>query len=205
MLSDRCQGPFTLDELAAAGVRPDTYVWCKEMSDWQRADEVADICRYFRQRIVALQHPEPRLPDVTAQQPVDNTPEEDPYEAVPPSFRYMVRRSGEAPPDPKAIEDPAEHDPATPPPSGMLVTAILAMLFCFPITGAVAVYFAVKARNTWAEASRSHSKTSRELYSDMERTELRNAMADAVRHCKMWTGITVFLGLVIYAAFIHLI
>ncbi len=38
MIDGERRGPFGLDELADAGVRPDTYVWCKGMSDWEKAE-----------------------------------------------------------------------------------------------------------------------------------------------------------------------
>lgn len=51
MIGGRQQGPFALDQLHDAGVRPDTYVWCKGMADWEMASQVPDICRYFRLRL----------------------------------------------------------------------------------------------------------------------------------------------------------
>lgn len=46
-----------LPELVEAGLMPETYVWCKGMDDWKPASEVADICRFFRNRIFDLMHP----------------------------------------------------------------------------------------------------------------------------------------------------
>ena len=51
MLGDRQVGPMTLEELADLGIRPDTYIWCKGMPDWERADENGDVCRFFRRRL----------------------------------------------------------------------------------------------------------------------------------------------------------
>lgn len=51
MIEGRQYGPMALDEMPRVGVRPDTYVWCKGMTDWIEAAEVPDICRYFRQRL----------------------------------------------------------------------------------------------------------------------------------------------------------
>lgn len=204
MLGETRVGPLSLEELADLGVRPDTYIWCKGMDDWERADENGDICRYFRQRLSELRHPTPKsvLPTVAAE---ENPAEEDEdYSAVPPRFRYMVQRYGGPAPE-KADHDPADHDPATPPPPGMLTLAILVTVICFPFTGAAAIYYAVRARNFWAEAKRSDSKTSGPLYSEKEREEIRKDMADSVRQCKMWTGITVCIGVMMYAALIHLI
>ena len=59
MINDRRCGPFTLEELSDAGVRPDTYVWSRDLPDWTHADEVADICQFFRKRIADLKRPRP--------------------------------------------------------------------------------------------------------------------------------------------------
>ena len=29
------KGPYTLEELPLAGVRPSNYIWCKGLQDWQ--------------------------------------------------------------------------------------------------------------------------------------------------------------------------
>lgn len=162
MISGRQQGPFTLDQLVEIGISPDTYVWCKGMADWQPADEVADICRAFRLHIVNLQHPAPvRKTD----QPIAEPGEESDARNYEPMY------------------DPAEHDPASPPPSGMLVVAILVTLFCFTPTGLAAIYYAVRTQRSY-------------------RKSLTQDMCDSIRHYKMWVGITLFLGLVSMGVFL---
>lgn len=204
MLGDRQVGPMTLEELADLGIRPDTYVWCKGMPDWERADENGDVCRFFRQRLAELRHPSPTasLPVTSADsssKSADSTPQrDDSYDAVPPKFRYYFQKSG-APAPEKADHDPADHDPTAPPPPGLLFFATVATLFFCFLTGVVAVYYAFNARKTWEESNRSISKSSNRLYSDQEREQLRSTMADYVRKSKMWTGITVCAGLIIYA------
>ena len=37
------RGPFTLEELAGFGLRPDTLVWREGMLDWQRADSIPGL------------------------------------------------------------------------------------------------------------------------------------------------------------------
>ncbi len=49
--------PMEIEQLVELGLRPDTYVWCKGMADWQQAREVADICRHFRRRLHDRLHP----------------------------------------------------------------------------------------------------------------------------------------------------
>lgn len=55
------RGPFDLDRLVEEGVRPDTYVWCKGMDDWTQANEVPDICRFFRQRLAGMHGSQARV------------------------------------------------------------------------------------------------------------------------------------------------
>ncbi|MDE6576864.1 MAG: CD225/dispanin family protein, partial [Muribaculaceae bacterium] len=66
------------------------------------------------------------------------------------------------------------------PPTPMIGFAVLsAVLFCLP-TGLVAIYFAVKSRNAW---KKGENKTA----------------YDFNRSAKMWTGISFFLGLILFA------
>lgn len=200
MLGDRQVGPMTLEELADLGIRPDTYIWCKGMPDWERADENGDVCRFFRRRLAELRHPSPKasLPAAT-DNPSGNAPEQtDTYDAVPPKFRYYFQKSG-APAPEKAVHDPADHDPSVPPPSGLLFFATVVTVLCFFPTGIMAIYCAFNARKAWEESNRSVSKSSNHLYSDREREHLRATMADYVRKSKMWIGITLCAGLILYA------
>lgn len=68
---ERC-GPFTLEALHEAGVAPSTYVWTKGMEDWEQAGAVAEICRYYRQRIFDEMHPVVEVP--RAPEKVEETP-----------------------------------------------------------------------------------------------------------------------------------
>ena len=200
MLGDRQVGPMTLEELADLGIRPDTYIWCKGMPDWERADENGDVCRFFRRRLAELRHPSPKasLPAAT-DNPSGNAPEQtDTYDAVPQKFRYYFQKSG-APAPEKADHDPADHDPSVPPPSGLLFFATVVTVLCFFPTGIMAIYCAFNARKAWEESNRSVSKSSNHLYSDREREHLRATMADYVRKSKMWIGITLCAGLILYA------
>ena len=191
---------MTLEELADLGIRPDTYIWCKGMPDWQLAHENGDVCRFFRRRLAELRHPSPKasLPAAT-DNPSGNAPEQtDTYDAVPPKFRYYFQKSG-APAPEKADHDPADHDPSVPPPSGLLFFATVVTVLCFFPTGIMAIYCAFNARKAWEESNRSVSKSSNHLYSDQEREHLRATMADYVRKSKMWIGITLCAGLILYA------
>lgn len=192
MIDDERHGPYTLEQLMVSGIRPDTYVWCKGMSDWQPAEEVADICRGFRQRLSGLQHPLRSMP-----QPVPPT---DVQEAPPTDQQsgFLSWRSVEP------EFDPAEHDPGEPPPPGILPLAIIVTVFCFPFTGIIAIYHAIRARKAWQEALRSSSREAYKLYNQAERDDIRQEMSSSVRACKMWTGISFFLGLLVYASLIRM-
>lgn len=198
MIDGERRGPYELDQLSAAGVRPDTYVWCKGMADWQKADEVADICRFYRRRIFDLMHPQ--RPAAGTQTDAQAAPAEadDPYADVPPRFRAMVRRGGVPP---EGIRD--DTPDTSVPPSPTLFIAIFLTLFCFPLTGFVAIYYSYRARAAWTESRRSNSKRGKPLYTDSEREQLRADAHDYDRSAKMWTGITFFLGLILFAFMGH--
>ncbi|MDE6392339.1 MAG: GYF domain-containing protein [Muribaculaceae bacterium] len=188
---ERC-GPFALDSLADAGVRPDTYVWCKGMADWEKAEDVADICRFYRQRIFGLMHPSPPAPAVS--DPADSNDGSDPYEEVPLRFREMARRSGALPEG----TVPDRKDTSVPP-APTLFLSVMLTLFCFPVTGLVAIYYSYRSRVAWAESQRSESKSAKNLYSDQEREEYKRQAHDYERQAKMWIGITFFLGMILFA------
>ena len=78
------------------GVRPDTYVWCKGMDDWMPADEVPDICRYFRQRLSGTL-PFRDYRNMQNQERIKAAEEEEQerlLQQLPPMARDLVRRSG---------------------------------------------------------------------------------------------------------------
>lgn len=153
MLDGRQAGPFTLQELEAAGVGPETYVWCKGMDDWQQAGEVADICRYFRQTLHDRMHP--------ASQPspqAEDTPRPDALDDIPLRWRHAVYKSGE----------PAQMLPEPEPdlgraPRSWIGESILAMLLCCPLTGLVALFFGIRSRSLWHQghADEAHAASAR--------------------------------------------
>lgn len=196
MIDGERRGPFELDRLAEAGVRPGTYVWCKGMADWEKAEDVADICRFYRQHIFDIMHPSQAQANPAA--PLQQTEAADPFADIPLRYRGMVRRTGEEP-GPK-IE--SEQD-ITRPPAPTLFLSLFLTLFCFPITGLVALYYSYKARSAWQEANRSESRNNSPLYSDKERDDLRRQAHDYDRQARMWVGITFFLGMIFYAFMSH--
>lgn len=95
MIGGRQYGPMELDEMVREGVRPDTYVWCKGMDDWTTADEVPDICRYFRQRLSGtLPSQMYGVPDPERLKAMDEEEQERLLNQLPPMARDLVRKSG---------------------------------------------------------------------------------------------------------------
>ena len=196
MIDGERRGPFELDQLSEAGVRPDTYVWCKGMADWEKAEDVADICRHFRRRIFDMMHPSAQQGASSA--PPQPTQAPDPYADVPFRYREMVRRYGDAP-DGFMPDQPDTSRPPAP----TLLMAVLMTVFCFPLTGFVAIYYSYQSRRAWEESQRSDTGNTKQLYTDSEREELRRQAHDYDRQAKMWTGITFFLGMIVYALLGH--
>ncbi|MCM1370015.1 MAG: GYF domain-containing protein [Candidatus Amulumruptor caecigallinarius] len=178
MIENERRGPFTLGELPEAGVGPDTYVWCKGMNDWEKAEDVADICRFFRQRIFSLSHPRPATkPEPSAD--ADKTP-----------------ASWFPPVDENVLYSEA---PSNTPPPPTLLLALLVTILCFPVTGLVAVFYSYAARRAWEDSQRDRQKRGGTLYSERDRDELRLKAHDYATRAKMWIGISFFLGLMLYA------
>lgn len=152
MIDGEKRGPFTLSELMEQGVHPDTYIWCKGMADWEHARDNADVCRAYRRRLMGA--------------PVDDSP-----------LGNGASYDGPLKDDPDG-ENPFMAPPRdmSVPPRSLLVPAILSAIFCFAITGIVAVYFAVQVSRKWGAGERE------EAY-------------DCDRKARMWIGITFFFGI----------
>lgn len=165
------QGPFELNQLIEAGVRPSTYVWCKGMSDWERADNVEEIRNLFRHHIeekMIVREPE--------------TPSSVAVETKPDSSETSTIRFGRIP---ESVEP--EQDINTPP-QVSITLAILSLIFCFPITGIAAVYFAYKAQRSWNDSSKEKEKCE----------DLKKKSHEYERLAKMWLGLTVAFGLIFW-------
>lgn len=192
IIDDEQRGPFSLEQLPEAGVRPSTFVWCKGMDDWEKAEDVGDICRLFRRRIHDLMNPSyaapaELLPDKDAN---DEMRGEEPGDDIPPMFRRALRNTN----DNNNIGMPHEAQPDTDvPPQSMLFPAILATVFCFPLTGIVAIIFAIKSARSWQQALADNEK------SKESSAELRDKAHDYCRQAKMWTGITISFGMIAIA------
>lgn len=95
MIGGRQIGPLELTDLVKEGVRPDTYVWCKGMDDWAPAEDVADICRFFRQRLAGEMPEQSSLSArEEARMAAEQAEQEELLQQVPPFARDFVRKSG---------------------------------------------------------------------------------------------------------------
>lgn len=204
MIDGEQRGPFELHQLAEAGVFPDTYVWTKGMTDWQKAADDPEICRMFRQRLASLNH-SGSISDDTPGSMQENVCENSIKEAdsmtvpedlsdVPPMFRRIVEKSGE---EYQYSEQTRDYSLA---PSPTLLTAIISAIICFPPTGIVAVYFSMMSRRLWKEYEGMDKSSDTD---NAEETARRSH--DACRSARMWTGISIFLGLIAYAFVVRFI
>ena len=135
-IDGRQTGPMTLGQLVEAGVTPSTWVWTKGMADWQKAEDVPDICRAMRRMLAGL---DPLTGGArTAPSGMEGI-KEMPQEGVADSqvrFGFI--------PEPKQIED------FSLPPQGVSVLgALVVTLLCFAPTGIAAVWFAMSTRTYW--------------------------------------------------------
>lgn len=168
------KGPFTLTQLVEAGVRPSTYVWCKGMDDWQRAEDIADICRAMRCTLAGLPIPgeEP-----TPQQ--KSNPESQQSAADNLSLRNFY---GIPEPDIKIDYDVK--------PQGIsIMMAVVLSICCFPITGMVALWFAYKFQSLWKESEQP-------AIDPQTRHTLRVKAYEKARVYRMMIGITFSIGLI---------
>ncbi len=185
MIDGTRRGPFTLEELHSAGVMPDTYVWCKGMDDWEKAEDVADICRFYRQRIFNLMHPS--AAPTADEQPAGES-DEDAYMDFPLRFRHYARQAG-ADPEIREQEPDYSHRPTS-----LIPLAVTLLVLCCPLTGFIALYYAIMSRRAWNEAHRSSQDHTKNLYSDSERQAFSRKAHEYARLARMWCGITFFLG-----------
>lgn len=171
------KGPFSLDRLIDIGVRPSTYVWSKDMEDWQRADSVEEIRNLFRHHLENK-----RENTLTQVQPAT------PSEATTGKPENVVTQQRMGFPLPETEENIDLDSP----PQVSLTLAVLSLLLCFPPTGIAAVIYAYKAQKTWDEATKWRDNTK-------DASEgLRRKAHEYERLSKMWLGLTVAFGIIFW-------
>ena len=185
IIDSECKGPFLLEELQEAGVAPETYVWSKKMPDWQMARDVEEIRNYTRMVLARKKH------EAEAAQRVEKE------KSVSLKSGKSFRRFGI---DFEIVEEKVD---TTYPPQVSIVSAILVMFFCFPITGLVALIYAIKSRKEWAKAERGETTGERNLYTPKEMEECKLRSYHYALQSKMWVGISFFLGFIVYAVLLN--
>ncbi len=185
IIDSQCKGPFLLEELQDAGVGPETYVWAKKMSDWQMAKDVEEIRNYNRMLLSRKKH------EAEAAQRAEKE------RRVSLKSGKSFRRFGI---DFEIVEEKVD---TTTPPQVSIVSAILVMLFCFPLTGLVALIYAIRSRKEWAKAERSETTGESKLYTPKEREECKLRAYHFALQSKMWIGISFFLGFIVYAVLLN--
>lgn len=184
IINDEKRGPFTLAQLEEAGVGPDTYVWCKGMQKWRRARHVADVCRYWRQRLAGeipamTEQDFPEVTDTASSQTADHSVNE--WNGI---HTFRTIRSF----DPAGDEPGVDLDT---PPRTYLLLALAVTFLCMPLTGFIALYFTSRSKALWSRASEMEQTQKEEIL------KLKRGAHDSARSAKMWIGITFFLGFIV--------
>ena len=171
------QGPFDLYDLKSAGVRPSTYVWCKGMDDWKRADEVEEIRNLFRRHLEDIKETpkEEKIMTVQPEEVVRKKPEEQP----------PVIRFGKIP---ASVEPEIDIDR---PPQVSMTLSVLSLILCFIPTGIVSVIFTMKAQKAWSRANE-------ENLTKEESDFFKRQAHEFGRQAKMWLGLTVAFGIIFW-------
>lgn len=190
MIDEERRGPYSLDELHNAGVTPETYVWAKGMSDWERAEDVADICRFYRQRIFDIMHPSSSSQSRGERDTEINSSV---IKASDQSQQSYTRWGVELPPE-------SEADYSIPPARLLPLAIIVTFLFFSPL-GLIAVMYAIKSQNSWKQAEQG--KNSHGFYSASDIEELRRNAHDYARSAKMWIGLTICISIIFMAFFVR--
>lgn len=171
-------GPLSLNELVKAGVRPSTWVWAKGMSDWQRAEDVPEICRAMRRMLAGFDPETGELASSGKDQ--KNEADQSSSELTGEQKIYLHTLP----------EPPENKDYSLPPRNVSIIMAILATIVCFPITGIVAIWFAMKSKSDWKMSQH------KDLTPEQSLAWRRKAHDDA-RIYQMMIGITFFMGFIV--------
>lgn len=177
-------GPLSLTQLVEAGVRPSDYIWHKGMADWERAEDVPEVCRAMR-RYLAGFNPETGEPRFNTATPDYNGPiKDDPDNPSTGSDapRMWIRNIPAQP-------DMTDYNRK---PQGVsVIAAICVTLLCFPLTGLAAIWFAMQCSAHWKLSCRDDA-------SPREVDALRRKAHNDARIYKMMLGITICIGIMMF-------
>lgn len=193
MVDGERRGPYLLEELPEAGLRPASWVWTKGMTDWQQAKDVPDICRLYRSRLHP--HPVPTLPDA------GNGKTSGAVQSA-----FINRFAGQIGPDElPTLEEIDSRQDFSAKPSPTLPLSVLATII-FPPMGIFSLYFSIAAKRCWKRSENSGNTDNQEMKIDghaFTPHDWQRLAHEYSRWAKMWGGISFFLGLIFYSFIIH--
>ena len=155
------------------------------MDDWTKAQNVADICRAMRCRLAGLPIPGEETTEI-------NTPAtQGGIQGKSDTDNIIVNTGGQSGIFSRFggfTENPLEPDYNLKPLGFSIFYAILLTIFCFPITGAVAIWAAYKFNSLW-------NMSEQEGISGAEQRSLRIRAYEKARVYRMMVGLSLSLGL----------
>ena len=138
-------GPYTVGQLKAMGIAPDTYTWRRGLTQWVAASDIPELS-------AALWPAEPESSVAPVVEPVIFTPPAPPVRVV----------AQVAPVSPVTV--PAgqpEADKAYCPPSYLWWSIVVAVVFSLPL-GVVAIVFAAQVGKQWRDGDVAGARRSSE-------------------------------------------
>lgn len=174
-------GPLSLGELLEAGVRPSTYVWHKGMADWERAEDVPEVCRAMRRALAGF--------DPVTGEPISTSEVVSAEKTQEEMLKEEMQARTEGLRGLHGIPESNIEKNYDVKPSVSVALAILATVLCFPFTGLVAVWYAMKGRAHWKMSEDNATPP-------QEASNLRRMAHDDARLYRMMLGITLCLGLI---------
>lgn len=151
------------------------------MTDWQKAEDVPEICRAMRRALAGFDPLTGELPVKADTQPgfvQSAIEEEDELQARAQGLRGF-----------RGIPEPDRQPNFDIKPQGVsVIYAILTTILCFPITGLVAIWFAMKCNAHWKMSEQTG-------ITPQQAADLRRKAHDDARIYRMMIGITFFLGI----------
>ncbi|MDE6234627.1 MAG: GYF domain-containing protein [Muribaculaceae bacterium] len=183
-IDDTQVGPLGLGQLIEAGVRPSTYVWHKGMADWEKAEDVPEVCRAMRRALAGLD-PETGMEIERQNNASDSAlPSQEEIAEAEREAASQGLRGLRGLPEPGITPDYSRR------PQGVsVIGAIIATLMCFPLTGLVAIWYAMKCQAHWKMSEDPQIKT-------VAAEQLRRQAHEDARIYRMMMGITFCLGII---------
>ncbi|MDE5774553.1 MAG: DUF4339 domain-containing protein [Muribaculaceae bacterium] len=177
-LNRATQGPFTLSELVQHDIRPTTYVWTKGMPQWQRAEDVPDICRAMRFVLAGLPIPGEPSDNGAILQHNNTGAQQQQQQDSPTPFGF------------RSFPEPPHNIDYNVKPKGVsIIMAVLLTICLFPLTGLITLWYACKFRYLWRSSEA-------EDISAADRHALRVKAYEKARMYRIMYFLTIFLTLI---------